>query len=147
MTEHGDMRHSRTLRFHLLQQTPHTSLASTCSCITTLFLKVSPPHSSYAALRLPPTAQLSLGLPMLRFGAQRLASLFQTLVLSGSGPRAAMLRQRHFQYGFKYWVVCTAALVFVLGLAANPTASFMRRYPMLYAYIATVVSMTDRVRV
>ncbi|GLI70496.1 hypothetical protein VaNZ11_015402, partial [Volvox africanus] len=92
-----------------------------------------------------PLVEITLGIPMVRHCALLVVSHFRTLLLSGAGPRSARLRQRLFQYLFKYWLVSVSTLVFILGLAARPDAGFMRRYPMLYAYIATSVSMTDRV--
>ncbi|GIL42108.1 hypothetical protein Vafri_140 [Volvox africanus] len=92
-----------------------------------------------------PLVEITLGIPMVRYCAVLVVSHFRTLLLSGAASRRALLRQRLFQYLFKYWLVSVGSLVFILGLAARPDAGFMRRYPMLYAYIATSVSMTDRV--
>ncbi len=92
-------------------------------------------------------AQLSLGLPLLAHTAS-ITLVNLRLLLGGSGVegRRALFASRKFQFGVKYWLASSFMLCLLLGLAARPDAALLRRYSLLYAFLATIISMTDRVR-
>ncbi|GIL45430.1 hypothetical protein Vafri_2673 [Volvox africanus] len=90
--------------------------------------------------------QLALGLPLL-FNTVSIIAENTRLLLGAAGAdgRRALLSCRRVHFGVKYWVASSFMLCLLLGLAARPEAEVLRRYSLLYAFLATSVSMTERV--
>ncbi|KXZ46178.1 hypothetical protein GPECTOR_46g247 [Gonium pectorale] len=95
-----------------------------------------------------PLVKLTLGVPMLQSAPSLIAANGRLLLGVGPGGpagRSALLASRPFQFGAKYWAATSAVLCLILGLSSRPELRFMRTYSMLYPFIATSVSMTERV--
>ncbi|GLI64196.1 hypothetical protein VaNZ11_007388 [Volvox africanus] len=90
--------------------------------------------------------QLALGIPLLLNTVSITATNTKLLLgAAGADGRRALLSCRRFHFGVKYWAASSFMLCLLLGLAARPDAVVLRRYSLLYAFLATSVSMTDRV--
>ncbi len=102
---------------------------------------------STSSAPLPAPLQLCLGLPMLRNTPSAAWGTLRALLLPPEpGARRQLLSRRTFQFGLKYWLACCLVLLLLLGLAArSDTGTLFRNNPLMFAFIATCVSMTDKV--
>ncbi|GIL72253.1 hypothetical protein Vretifemale_2627 [Volvox reticuliferus] len=90
--------------------------------------------------------QLALGIPLLLNTVSIIATNTKLLLgAAGADGRRALLSSRRFHFGAKYWAASSFMLCLLLGLAARPDVELLRRYSLMYAFLATSVSMTDRV--
>ncbi|KXZ41642.1 hypothetical protein GPECTOR_345g92 [Gonium pectorale] len=89
--------------------------------------------------------RILLGWYMVRNAVGSTLASCRLLLAGGPAGRRRLLRSRTFQFGVKYWLAVSAVLVLVVGLTARDDVPILRRYPPLYGYIATSVSMTERV--
>ncbi|GFR43474.1 hypothetical protein Agub_g4558, partial [Astrephomene gubernaculifera] len=89
--------------------------------------------------------KLTLAIPALQNTPSMITGNLRLLFAGGAAGRRTLMTSRNCQFGVKYWLASSVVLCIILGLASRPDVEVMRRFSMLYAFLATAVSMTDRV--